>query len=149
MSDNVLVSNAPASVNPDIPVRTTETVDAKHIQHMRLDIGSGTSESVVTGSNPFPTLSSGTIVASNSSISPLTGGGVFTGAAMEITNYAVINVCVYSDVASATNGLTVQFSPDGTNWDHSLVDRLGCHLHLRYSPTQEMFKIKWLLPRYH
>jgi len=119
MSDNVLVSNAPASVNPDIPVRTTETVDAKHIQHMRLDIGSGTSESVVTGSNPFPTLSSGTIVASNSSISPLTGGGVFTGAAMEITNYAVINVCVYSDVASATNGLTVQFSPDGTNWDHS------------------------------
>ena len=119
MANDVIVSNTPTSSNPDIPVRTTETVDLKHIQHMRLDIGSGTSESVVTGSNPFPTLLNGTIVASNSSTTPLLGGGVFTGAAMEITNYAVINVCVYSDVASATNGVTVQFSPDGTNWDHS------------------------------
>lgn len=119
MANDVIVSNTPTSSNPDIPVRTTETVDLKHIQHIRLDIGSGTSESVVTSSNPFPTLLNGTIVASNSSTTPLTGGGVFTGAAMEITNYAVINVNVYSDVASATNGLSVQFSPDGTNWDHS------------------------------
>jgi len=119
MANDVIVSNTPTSSNPDIPVRTTETVDLKHIQHMRLDIGSGTSESVVTGSNPFPTLLNGTIVASNSSTTPLAGGGVFTGAAMEVTNYAVINVNVYSDVASATDGVSVQFSIDGTNWDHS------------------------------
>lgn len=57
--------------------------------------------------------------AGNSSTTPLAGGGVFTGAAIEITNYSAINVAVYSDVASATNGFQMQFSPNGTNWDHT------------------------------
>ena len=57
--------------------------------------------------------------AGNSSTTPLAGGGTFTGAAIDITNYSAINVAVYSNVASATNGFQMQFSPDGTNWDHS------------------------------
>jgi len=57
--------------------------------------------------------------AGNSSTTPLAGGGVFTGAAIEITNYSAINVAVYSNVASATNGFQMQFSPDGINWDHT------------------------------
>lgn len=52
MADNVLVSNAPASSNTDIPVRTTETADGKHLQHMRLDLGSGSAESVAAGTLP-------------------------------------------------------------------------------------------------
>ena len=43
MTDNVTVSNSAISDNPDIPVRTTQTADNKHIQHMRLDIGDQTS----------------------------------------------------------------------------------------------------------
>jgi len=54
MADNVTVSNAPTSVNPDIPVRTTQTTANKHIQHMRIDVGDGTSESVVSAENPLP-----------------------------------------------------------------------------------------------
>lgn len=61
----------------------------------------------------------GYVDAGNSSTTPLAANGVFTGTAIDVTNFAVINVNVYSDVASATNGVTVQFSPDGTNWDHS------------------------------
>lgn len=61
----------------------------------------------------------GVVDAGNSSVTPLGISGVFTGAAFEITKYAAINVNVRSDVASATNGLKVEFSPDGTNWDHS------------------------------
>lgn len=37
MADNVTVSNSSASSNPDIPVRSTETVAGKHIQHMLID----------------------------------------------------------------------------------------------------------------
>lgn len=55
----------------------------------------------------------------NSSTTPLPAGGVFTGTAFEITEYATINVNVKSDVASATNGVKVEFSTDGINWDHS------------------------------
>jgi hypothetical protein len=63
--------------------------------------------------------SAGVLDPTNSSTSPLGIGGVFTGAAFEITAYVAINVNVMSDVPSATNGLKVEFSPDGTNWDHS------------------------------
>ena len=54
MADNVEVSNSPTSVNPDIPVRTTQTASNEHIQHMRIDVGSGATESVVSSTNPLP-----------------------------------------------------------------------------------------------
>jgi hypothetical protein len=62
---------------------------------------------------------SGVVDPTNSSTTPLGIGGVFTGAAFDITGYVAINVNVMSDVPSATNGVTLQVSPDGTNWDHS------------------------------
>jgi hypothetical protein len=61
----------------------------------------------------------GFLDAGNSSTTPLGIGGVFTGVAFEVTKYAAINVNVKSDVASAAGGVKVEFSPDGTNWDHS------------------------------
>lgn len=61
----------------------------------------------------------GVIDPNNSSTTPLGAGGVFTGLAFEVTEYAAINVTVASDVASATDGVRVQFSSDGINWDHS------------------------------
>ena len=54
MTDNVTVSNTPTSTNPDIPVRTTQTASNEHIQHMRIDVGSGATESVVSSTNPLP-----------------------------------------------------------------------------------------------
>lgn len=119
MTNFVTVSNAPTSANPDIPVRTTETTDNKHIQHVRLDIGTGSSESTLNSSTALPTALQGVVDAGNSSTTPLGAGGVFTGTAMDLLNYAVINVNVNANVDSATNGLSVQFSPDGTNWDHT------------------------------
>lgn len=65
------------------------------------------------------TLLTGTLDPGNSSTTPLGAGGVFTGTAFDITSYAAINVNVKADVASATNGVKVEFSTDGTNWDHS------------------------------
>lgn len=50
---------------------------------------------------------------------PLAANGVYGSASYDITNFAVIQVGVFSNVASATNGVQVQFSPDNVNWDHS------------------------------
>lgn len=55
----------------------------------------------------------------NSSSTPLAANGVFTGASEDITKYAEIRVTVISDQASATNGLQIQQSPDGVNWDNT------------------------------
>lgn len=60
----------------------------------------------------------GTVDTNNNSSTPLAGGATFTGTATDILQVAGITISVFSDVASATDGLSVQFSSDGTNWDH-------------------------------
>lgn len=61
---------------------------------------------------------SGNIVSVlNSSTATLTSGSVYTGTAEDMSNFAEIRVSVFSNVASATDGLSLQQSPDATNWD--------------------------------
>lgn len=93
MADDVLVSNTPTSSNTDIPVRTTETAGGKQIQHMRLDLGVGSAESVVSGTVPV----SGTVTA-----------GVATSATATLTNVAS-SVVSQQLIASNTSrrGLTI------------------------------------------
>lgn len=60
----------------------------------------------------------GDISTNNSTIATLGSGGVFTGTAEEITNYKSIGVEIIASCASAEDGLSFQFSSDGTNWDN-------------------------------
>jgi hypothetical protein len=60
----------------------------------------------------------GDVSAGNSSVATLSGGATFTGTSESTLEYAVIVVSLYSDVVSATDGLVIQQSKDGTNWDH-------------------------------
>jgi hypothetical protein len=57
------------------------------------------------------------ISTSNSSTTTLGISATFTGASEDISNYNNISVNVFSDVASATDGLSIQQSSNGTNWD--------------------------------
>lgn len=66
-------------------------------------------------------VSGGHIDTSNSSTTPLTGNATFTGIAMDVLDVATVIVNVKSSHASATDGLKIQFSPDGTNWDNQDV----------------------------
>lgn len=59
----------------------------------------------------------GKVSTANSSAANLAGAGVFTGTSEDVTNYAAIQVSVFSSHASATDGLSLQQSSDGTNWD--------------------------------
>jgi hypothetical protein len=53
----------------------------------------------------------------NSSIATLTAGSTFTGTAEDASNFSEIRVSVTASHVSATDGLSIQQSPDGTNWD--------------------------------
>lgn len=57
--------------------------------------------------------------ATNSSTTPLGANGVFTGAAFDAKDFATLSISVKSDQSSAVNGISVQYSQDGTNWDHT------------------------------
>lgn len=60
----------------------------------------------------------GLVDIGNSTSTPLGIGGVFPGSSINITNIGAIFVNVYADQASATNGLKIYQSSNGTNWDH-------------------------------
>lgn len=59
----------------------------------------------------------GQVDSNNSTTTPLGISGTFTGTATDALNTAMISIMVRSDQASATDGLVIEWSPDGTNWD--------------------------------
>lgn len=58
-----------------------------------------------------------TLSTANSSTSVLGSGATFTGTSEEVKDYAEIQVNVFASHASGTDGLSLQQSSDGTNWD--------------------------------
>ena len=66
------------------------------------------------GHNGLVAIAPGHVSTDNSTVATLGGGASFTGDWEDITNFGVIVISVTSDVASATDGLMVQFSSDGT-----------------------------------
>lgn len=53
----------------------------------------------------------------NSSTATLLAAATFTGTSDDCINYSEMRVTVFSNVASATDGLSMQQSEDNTNWD--------------------------------
>lgn len=72
-----------------------------------------------------PAHNHGEIDVDNSTATPLGIGATFTGEWVDITEYGIIYVNTYSDVASATDGLLVEQSSDGVNADHDDVFTIG------------------------
>lgn len=59
----------------------------------------------------------GQVVAGLSTTTPLAGDATWTGTWKDITDCAILYVTIYTDQASATDGLTIEFSTDGVNVD--------------------------------
>lgn len=81
------------------------------------------STSVTIASDQTPIAAKGVLldVASNSSTTPLAGGATFTGAAIDTSGYSSISLIIASDVASAANGVIIEYSGDGVNWEEGTV----------------------------
>jgi hypothetical protein len=98
----------------------------------------------VSNLNPVPVTGTfsfaleGLADAGNSSDTPLLAGASFTGAAIDIKDYAAINVAVFSDVNAATNGLRMEFSPDGVNWDHTHTFNVIGNIGVSYAQAAEL-----------
>lgn len=88
--------------------------------------------------------STGTISTNNSSTTPLGIDAVFTGTAEDVKDYSSITVNVFANQASATNGLSVQWSSDGTNWDiatETFTITASTGRSFRFSPLARYFRI--------
>jgi len=93
----------------------------------RVKVGFGTDNELrdVDAANGLPVTGALTVVANsvisagNSTSVALGIGAVFTGAAEDVTEYADIRVTVFADQVGAVDGLQIQQSSNGTNWDTS------------------------------
>ena len=57
------------------------------------------------------------VSTANSTIVNLAAAAVFTGTSEDVSEYSDISVTVFASHATATDGLSLQQSVDGTNWD--------------------------------
>lgn len=62
-----------------------------------------------------------TVSVVNSTTAVLAAAAVFTGTSEDVSRFASIQVAVFASHASATDGLSVQQSTNGTDWDFSDV----------------------------
>jgi len=79
----------------------------------------GVPVSVSDGALDVSVSNNGIVDSNNSTILKLDAGQSFTGDVTEVKDYGIIYVTTKSDQASATDGLSIQQSSDGTNWDHT------------------------------
>jgi len=95
-----------------------ETAD---IQIGAVEIKNATTDdrAIVDTSGQLNVKQSGLVDTNNSTVQTLNAGIAFTGDATDITDYSIIFITVYSNKASATDGLSIQQSSDGTNWDNT------------------------------
>jgi hypothetical protein len=70
-------------------------------------------------------------------------GGVFTGTATKIRDCGIVFVNIFTDQNSATDGLSIQQSSDGTNWDHTDEYTILANEGKNYSlnPHSEYFRV--------
>ena len=80
---------------------------------------SANSVSVVLASDSAVTIFNGTADAGNSSTTPLGANAAFTGTSFDAFNQGAVLVTVQSDQSSAAQGLAMQWSTNGTNWDET------------------------------
>lgn len=72
-------------------------------------------------------------------------GGTFTGLFENVSNYAAINLTIFTDQDSATNGLEFQWSGDGINVDRSEGSNVKANTGRAFSvcPRAKYFRIKY------
>lgn len=86
----------------------------------------------------------GVIDSNNITVVPLLADAVFTGTSTDVLNVSTIKISLNTDVASATNGLSIQFSKDGTNWDwmdNYTVLGPNFNEEISVSPSAQYFRI--------
>lgn len=109
-----LSTNALTTVNG-----TNVAADIIEVQRVKAGFGADGDLTDVSLANPMPikALNNSLVSTANSSTALLILNGTFTGTSEDVSDYSHITVSVFSSHASATDGLQLQQSSDGTFWD--------------------------------
>lgn len=75
----------------------------------------------------------GELDSGNSSVVPLGAGEVFTGEKISVLDFGIVYISIATDVASDTDGLSIEQSSNGVNWDHNDVYAIPANATKNYS----------------
>lgn len=108
-------------------------------------ISSNGNEAVVNDSGQLKVVLDGKVSTENSSSTPLAAGEIFQGTSLETLDYAMIFITVYSDVASATDGLCTEVSSDGITWRESDCYAIPADKEKTFSfqPAKKYLRVKY------
>ena len=119
MADNLSQNGTGLVATDEITQLDGVTVPAVQAQLVKTVFGSNGVARMVDAANGLPVVQVANSLVStvNSSAAALAANATFTGTAEDVSEYSTIVITVFADQASATDGLSVQQSTNGTNWD--------------------------------
>ena len=79
----------------------------------------------------------GTLDTGNSTTTNLLADAVFTGTSIDTLDYSAVTLVVHSDVASATDGLAIQYSSDDSDWHSGEVYTITAGATKFFTPTMQ------------
>lgn len=86
------------------------------------------------------------ISTDNSTVATLGIGASFVGVAEDISQYSAVSVILAASHDSAIDGMTFQFSPDGTNWDETHFFTLTASTegrHFQFPAHAQWFRVNY------
>lgn len=103
----------------DLTTLNGGAVSGFKVQRVKVGYGPDSNLRDVEAAFPLPVyaLNNSLVSTANSTAVNLGVGAVFTGTAEDVSEYSSIMVSVFASHVSATDGLSMQQSTDGTNWD--------------------------------
>jgi hypothetical protein len=139
----------PLAVTGSFPLPTGAATSANQTNgNQKTQIVDGSGNVIASTNNSLNVnLLNGSLSAGNSSTTPLGISGSFTGTSADITNYSGVNILVATDRSGILN---MQFSSDGTNWDHD--DAYPCTVttggvvqsfYFQGAPVAKYFRVKY------
>jgi hypothetical protein len=110
--------------NSSLPVTFSSTVNSSILNpstyfYPSVQAVSGSVTASVINTSSTPIFIDAPVVqdTGNSTTTPLGSNATFTGTAFYMNDFASWSVTIFADQASAANGLKIQWSNDGSNWD--------------------------------
>ena len=115
-----MVDNTTLNLGTGGDVCASDDIGGVKFQRVKLIHGAdGVNAGDVSTANGLPVVqvSNSLVSTANSTAANLAGAAVFTGTSEDVSEYSNIAVTVFSSHASATDGLSLQQSSNGTDWD--------------------------------
>jgi len=73
----------------------------------------------------------------NSTITPLVADATFVGTSIDTLDYSALSIVLHTDEASATDGLVIEYSANGTDWHGGEVYTIIANVTKFFTPTMQ------------